>query len=475
MIPAAIYVRVSTQDQADKYSLDAQVRALRELARVKGYSVGEIYNEGGISGESLASRPEILRLLQDAENKAFRSVLVVALDRLSRNLSDNLFIRDKLKAAGVRIVTPSQEYDPEKIEHDLTQNIFGSIADYERKRILERCQAGRVEKRAVGGWLGGHAPTGYRLDKETGNLVVDPRGVERVRRVYDLALTHSAAQIARRLSDLELSARQVRRLLERNKVLFYSGRVETYEGDIIPAQWPAIIPVDLADRVLQAKRGRSTRSHSTAPAHLLTGLGVFHCAKCGSSVKSFYGKPIKSRGGRRHTYYACSSAQKGVQCPIRKYIRSPILDRVVSKAVLRSIRRKGIPSRSSKKADRILSRIASLSEKIDMVLGMMIDGTLSETEGRGRIVELKRRRGDLERDLGNIPEEIPRETIDRILSLNLDFERSEHMRPIIEMVVDEIKLHKASLEITLRPPFDRVLRVPFSTDLSGKKTKVSIK
>lgn len=157
---SVFYLRVSSEDQAKQFSLPAQRKQLTAIAKSRKLRIVKVYDEGGISGESLAARPQMLQLLEDAETGNFTYLLITALDRISRNLKDSIYIRSKLQDAGVTIVTPSQEFSHDSIDHDFTANLFGSMADYERKRILERCQQGRVEKRAKGGWLGGTPPKG---------------------------------------------------------------------------------------------------------------------------------------------------------------------------------------------------------------------------------------------------------------------------------------------------------------------------
>jgi len=448
----AIYCRVSTQDQAEKFSLTSQLKTLKGLARAKRLDIANIYNEGGVSGESISGRPEILRLLQDAEKGLFSAVLIVALDRLSRKLSDSLYLRETLKSYGVRIITPGQEYDPEKIEHDLTQNIFGSIADYERKRILERCHAGRVEKRAGGGWLGGHAPKGYKFNPGTKELEPDPDLVPVVKRVYELAVSFSPAEISRRLPEAG-SARMVRRILERNKAFFYSGRVETYEGEIIPAQWPAIIPESLANRVLESKKGRRTVEIVGRATHLLTGLGVFKCAKCGATIKSFPGQ--KRLDGSRKQYYGCSSRSSGEACSNKKLLPCERIDLLVSRAVLRAIKNGPLPQREDKAEKIFEDRLRKTEAKIEKLVGLIVEGVISDEDGRAKMEALKNERTELTLKLETKEPGVGDDLVRRFLDLEVDLEDEPELRAIISIVVDKISLSTNRLSLILRSPYKK--------------------
>jgi len=148
-------------------------------------------------------------------------------------------------------------------------------------------------------------------------------------------------------------------------------------------------------------------------------------------------------------------------------VKISTIDRVVSRAVIRSIRRSGVPNRKNKKAVRLTQQISTYSQKLDAIPGLIVDGTISESDARDRIIDLKRKRADLELELSQIPEDIPKKEIAKILAADVDIEQAEQMRPILELVVDEIRLQKSSLEIKLRPPFDRTLKVQFFTELSS--------
>ncbi len=330
MKKAAIYCRVSSEDQAKQFSLPSQKKELRKLAGSRKFRVSNIYDEGGISGESLSTRPQLLQILEDAEQGEFEYLLIVSLDRLSRNLKDSIYIRGKLQEFGVTIVTPSQEFDHDNIDHDFTANLWGSIADYERKRIKERCDTGRREKRAKGGWLGGHAPKGYQYNPATKMLEVDREAADEVIKILEGSLEHSPLMLARELDKegIRITPRQIRRMVEPGKILFYSGQVEDYDGNVITGQWPAIISKDLAARIRSAKRRRRVVDPgSTRAKHLLTGLGIFKCRICGSTAKSFTGR--KDKKGKRLQYYRCSAIQSGLRCANRKGWQIHILDKVV--------------------------------------------------------------------------------------------------------------------------------------------------
>ena len=114
----AIYVRVSQQKKnKEKYSIPAQIRILTDYAKMKKWDIFEIYNENekkrDASGETIAKRPKLLKLLEDAKLKQFNYCLVIDLDRLSRSedLFDWLAIEKVFCDNEIQIITPSHRFD----------------------------------------------------------------------------------------------------------------------------------------------------------------------------------------------------------------------------------------------------------------------------------------------------------------------------------------------------------------------------
>jgi len=85
---AAIYCRVSTEDQArEGYSLVEQLDKLKTLCKLRDYNIYEIYEDAGISAKD-TNRPAFKRLLEDVKNHKINVVVAYKLDRLTRSVKD---------------------------------------------------------------------------------------------------------------------------------------------------------------------------------------------------------------------------------------------------------------------------------------------------------------------------------------------------------------------------------------------------
>ena len=101
---AAIYCRVSTEDQAERgTSLTDQQDRCTAFCQTESWIVAGLYVDDGISGAT-TERPELNRLLADARRGDFDRVVVTDPDRLSRDLVDGLIIERDLAARDVEVV-----------------------------------------------------------------------------------------------------------------------------------------------------------------------------------------------------------------------------------------------------------------------------------------------------------------------------------------------------------------------------------
>jgi putative DNA-invertase from lambdoid prophage Rac len=151
ILKAAIYARVSTQDQ----NCEMQVRELREYAGRRGWQVVGEYVDTGWSGAK-ASRPELDRLMKDAGMRRFDAVLVWKLDRFGRSVRNCLDGIESLRTNGVRFLAVSQSIDTDESNPTarLLLHILASVAEFERELIRERVRAGIKSAKHKGKQLG---------------------------------------------------------------------------------------------------------------------------------------------------------------------------------------------------------------------------------------------------------------------------------------------------------------------------------
>ena len=196
-----IYLRKSRKDRDLELTtgvtdtLERHRRALLELADRMRLTISGIFEEV-VSGDTIAERPEMQKLLAAVETGRYAGVLVMEVPRLARgNTRDQGTVAETFQYSNTKIITPDKIYDPsdESDEEYFEFGLFLSRREY--KAINRRLQRGRMASLKEGKYIGGTAPYGYekyKLPKQRGySLRIIPGEAETVRHIYALYTTGS--------------------------------------------------------------------------------------------------------------------------------------------------------------------------------------------------------------------------------------------------------------------------------------------
>ena len=163
----ALYARVSTEDQAERQTVQGQLDFLRSFCGLYGLPIaGEFIDDGWSGTIPLGQRLEGRRLLGAAEVGAFSVVLLYRLDRLGRSLSALLEAHGALERYGVTIRSATEPFDTATPIGKFIFGLLGGIAELEKSTIAERMGLGRDRVAKAGKWTGGPVPFGYDLDED---------------------------------------------------------------------------------------------------------------------------------------------------------------------------------------------------------------------------------------------------------------------------------------------------------------------
>lgn len=160
MKKTACYVRVSTENQRENYSIDEQIARLQGFCRAKDLTIMKIYNDAGYSGGHL-QRPALQQMLRHLDD--FDVVVVYKLDRLSRSQKDTLLlIEDHFLSRGIDFISVCENFDTSSPLGRAMIGILSVFAQLEKEQITERFTMGRIGRAKNGYYHGGPvAPTGY--------------------------------------------------------------------------------------------------------------------------------------------------------------------------------------------------------------------------------------------------------------------------------------------------------------------------
>lgn len=375
---AALYARVSSEQQAEARTIVSQVEALRGRVVDDGLHLesGLEFIDDGYSGATLV-RPGLERLRDLAAGAVFDRLYVHSPDRLARKYAYQVLLIDELQRCGVQVVFLNHGVG-ETAEEKLLLQVQGMVAEYERAKIMERCRRGKLHAGRRGSVnVLSSAPYGYRYVRasEAGEaryeIVAEQAQV--VRQIFEWVGWERCTinSVCKRLREKEIPTSTGKLWWDRSVVWAmlknpaYKGQAAygktrcgakrpqlrpprgaseqpraAYSTYSVPAEeWihipvPAIVGGELHEMVqeqLEENRSRA-RQRGRGARHLLQGLVV--CKRCGYA---FYGKPVSlasAKGKRRHyVYYRCVGSDShrfgGQRVCSNQQVRSDLLEQAV--------------------------------------------------------------------------------------------------------------------------------------------------
>ena len=369
MKKAYSYVRVSTDMQVEGYSLNAQKRVISNYCAALDIEIVGEYCDEGKSGKDIKNRPAFQTMLYDVkQNKDnIDYIIVFKLSRFGRSVIDILESTEQLMDYDVDLICVDDGIDTSKEMGRFLLKILAAVAELERENILIQTAAGRHQKASEGKWNGGVAPFGYKIDSESGALIVDNDTADIVRLIFQLYTKDELrfAEIADYLNmhgykkpkyrerDLEyFQSNFIRSLLSNQvyigKIVYGKSRTEKVKGTrgdykrvksddylIAEGEHQAIIDDETWGRAqlrLASNTRRRSNKHELPHEYLLSGILI--CPICGAEMS---GTPIKRENkqtGKKYYdyYYRChirSYLEDGSRCSFTSLIREKELDQEV--------------------------------------------------------------------------------------------------------------------------------------------------
>lgn len=311
---AAIYCRVSTQEQAEHgYSIGEQEERLRDYCRARSWIVNKAYVDAGFSGAKM-DRPALQELMKDVRRSDGPDIVIVwKLDRLSRSQKDTLYlVEDVFGSNGVDFVSMNENFDTSTPFGKAMIGILSVFAQLEREQIKERMSMGSVARAKSGLFHGGpNIPIGY--DYVDGKLIVNDYEALQVRKAFEMfSAGESLHGIWRAFEERGYrtkfgpwpSAAAIRRTLT-NPI--YIGLVG-YKKKRYPGLHEPLISEDTFYAVQnKIQKMRDARQTTPYKAGSLLG-GMLWCGRCGARYSLRRSRRKNSQGeSAEYGYYTCYS------------------------------------------------------------------------------------------------------------------------------------------------------------------------
>jgi len=355
IVRAVLYVRVSTEEQTEGYSLDAQIGRCRGYCEDQGWQVVSEYIDAGFSGRSVR-RPQFEQMMKDAEAGLFDVLVVHKLDRFSRSLRDTIAYLGQLADHGIGFVSIQERFDYTRPEGRLQMHILAALAQWYSENLGFEIKKGLSQRAREGLWLG-HLSTGYcaglcseckdqvcpyigKEDKGDGEVpILHPVDSKAILLAFETYATgqytlESAASFlsARGFTTRSKSGRRPwtkEALKETLKNPLYIGFVR-HEGRLYRGRHEPIVTQELWQKCQDIRRlhRRGPRTHSPKHRTYLFG-GLLRCVACGGRMRA-------DTAGNNARYYRCVARQKGFDCSApQTRVREDVLEEQMTKVVSR--------------------------------------------------------------------------------------------------------------------------------------------
>ncbi|MDP2950434.1 MAG: recombinase family protein [Chloroflexota bacterium] len=322
---AALYARVSSEEQVKGYSLDAQRRAFRTLAQQRGWTIYREYVEEGRSAhkEDVRKRPVFMEAIHDALANAYDVLVVHKIDRFARRrrVTDEYF--EKLSKAGVGFLSIMEQMDFTTPMGKFALGMFGGMAQLYSDNLGEETKKGWHERRDQGYYCG-LLPFGA-MKGDDGLPTPDPATYPGLKLAFEeSAKGKPDGEIARLLNQkgYRTAGNQGNRPFGKDTVRgllinrFYVGEIPFREnGKVvrwIKAKHQPFLAQDLFERV-QDERQRNRRMCKQHPRQSRpTALtGIAKCWYCGGKYH------VGATKGGKQRLMCYNRAQRLADCPAR--------------------------------------------------------------------------------------------------------------------------------------------------------------
>lgn len=328
----AAYVRVSSQEQKlHGLSLDAQKMKLNDYAKKHNMKIVEWYVDEGVSGRKLIrKRPELQRMIIDAEQKKFDRIIFIKLDRFFRSVAE--YHECMKRISPVIWSTTEEEYDLTTANGRMLVNMKLTIAEMEADQTGERIDIVNEYKVRTGQPLSGSTAFGFTIakDENTGKkkVIKDLEVSDAVEDVIKYFFMHQSKRKA--LLYLHTKYHITISYKTFSLLLTNSMLCGEYRGN--PSYCEAYMDKATFEKLQDILKRNVKENTSENRAYIFSGLIV--CPQCGLRLKgNIFTRKLVDGSHSRYKKYCCANNRIQYKCDFNKVVNEPTMEKMLLKDI----------------------------------------------------------------------------------------------------------------------------------------------
>lgn len=329
----ACYIRVSTQEQKlHGISLDAQIMKLTNYANEHNMRIVEWYKDEGVSGRKpIKKRPELQRMIEDAEQGKFDRIIFIKIDRFFRSVAE--YHECMKRISPVVWSTTEEKYDLTTASGRFFVNAKLAVAEMEADQTGERIKIGNEYKVTTGQPLHGRMPFCFAIVTDTTTqrkkIIKNPETSEMM---YDL-LDHFQTHQSIHKTVIYINNKY-------NANFLYKTIAAILKNTMICGEYrenPHYVEEPYIDREtfdrIQKMIKRNTKANTIQRDYIFGGL--IKCPNCGSLLRGTTNHSKTKYGTYIYKMYRCQKFRVQRNCDYNKSINENTLEKLMLENVER--------------------------------------------------------------------------------------------------------------------------------------------
>lgn len=499
MSNCVLWARVSSREQREGYSIDAQLRITREKAQREGWHIVRefVVAESAKRGAERVAFNQMLKwVVANARKHKITIILAHKLDRICRNMRDAVRMQELEDKHGIKLAFVENQFGP-GAAGALSFNIMAAVAQYYSDNLRQEVLKG-IEERVRQGWTPGLAAFGYvnvPADRER-PVQLHPENARAVRRIFELYATGTMTfeQIGDQMQREGFVFRPSQPRFHRTAISYilnnpyYIGLVQ-FRGEYFVGKHEPIINKETFEHCQKLLKKKNRR---TAKVNHYLAASMFVCGHCGFGITAERIRRTNKRDGRvrEYIYYRCANVYPDKDHPTvrwredqleaailtdleslrieddetRQWFRAQLVESCKNETLVREERLKNLRRR---KAD-----LEAMQQRLlDAYLAGAVDKNTFTAKTALHKEELDRIEADIQTSraapLTGLEQAVEAFDLAQTAAERWRVSTKEERRAILEAVLLNRTLNATSLVTTKRKPFDVLAEGPILKQSRG--------